>query len=163
QEVFLAWALAMPLAAVFLSRGTQRVLLGGVGIGVVILLVMDLLQVPQLVKSPITARRPAGDAVPNVAIVIWDAARRDHRAAPGYSRETTPALEALAHDGVTYRNAYSPATWTLPSHASLFSGQYPSTHGVTDEHPDIGPNVPLLAAALAAGGYETGAFVANPW
>lgn len=93
---------------------------------------------------------------PNVLLIVLDAVRADHLSCYGYPRPTTPALEALAARGVLFERAFSAAPWTPPSHASLFTGVYPSRHGV-----DVGENLhldgqlPTLAEILSAHGYAT--------
>ena len=65
---------------------------------------------------------------PNVLLVILDAVRSDHVGCYGYGRPTTPTLDALAAESVLFEDVISPAIWTLPSHASIFTGTYPSRH-----------------------------------
>jgi len=109
---------------------------------------------------------------PNVLLITLDTLRADHVSAYGYRRETTPHLDALAAEGILYRHALSPSSWTLPGHASLFTGLLPTEHGA-HHHPADGPVTgvrpapPLagahqtLAEVLHAAGYRTGAVVAN--
>lgn len=157
----LCLALALPL---LLSVTSVRAPLrrGLMVAALVTVAVLDLLEPRTLVVPSRSAPQPQASA-PNVVVVIWDAARRDHTSAHGYAERTTPHLTALAREGVTYVNAYSPATWTLPSHASLFTGLYPSAHGTDDEHPTLSEGVKTLPEALSGAGYETAAFVANAW
>jgi arylsulfatase A-like enzyme len=81
----------------------------------------------------------------------------------GYGRPTAPAIDALAREGALFLDATSPATWSLPSHASLFTGRYPSSHGAHGEHRFLDARFPTLAEALAHHGYETYCITANPW
>lgn len=60
---------------------------------------------------------------PNILFVVWDSARID------YSREHAPTLQSLAEDNLSFTHAVAPGTWSLPSHASLFSGTYAHEHG----------------------------------
>jgi arylsulfatase A-like enzyme len=96
---------------------------------------------------------------PSLVLLSLDTTRPDHLGLYGYARDTSPELDAFAARSVVFEHAYSTAPYTLPAHASLFSGQYPTTHGV--EHPahalDI-DRTPLLAAVLRAEGYATRAF-----
>ncbi len=100
---------------------------------------------------------------PNVLLIVMDAVRPDHLSCYGYGRPTTPCLESLAARGVVFDRAFAPAPWTPPSHASLFTGTYPSRHGV-----DVGENLhldgrlPTLAEILAARGYDTFAILPDP-
>ena len=75
-----------------------------------------------------TARRP-GDR-PHIILIITDTVRADHLKCYGYSRDTMPALERWARGGLTARRAVSPAGWTTPAHASIFSGRTVSEHGI---------------------------------
>lgn len=62
--------------------------------------------------------------LPNVVLLVWDACR------PDYAWEHAPNLRSLAADNAWFERAIAPAPWSLPSHASLFTGQYPAEHGV---------------------------------
>lgn len=106
---------------------------------------------------------------PNLLLIVLDAFRADRLGVVGYALPTTPQLDALARRGVVFRNAYSPATWTKPAMASLFTSVYPPEHGVQDYPADgPGPLVALglhesfetLAESLRGTGYATAA-VAN--
>jgi hypothetical protein len=74
-----------------------------------------------------------GAASRHPLLVTLDTTRVDHLSAYGYERDTTPNLSRLAADGVTFTRAYSVASWTLPAHASLFTGKYPSSHGASHD------------------------------
>ena len=67
---------------------------------------------------------------PDVVIILVDALRADHLGAYGHARDTTPAIDSLASDGVLFRQAISQSTFTKSSIASLFTGRYPYQHGV---------------------------------
>jgi len=67
---------------------------------------------------------------PDVVIILVDALRADHVGAYGHERDTTPAIDSLASDGVLFRQAISQSTFTKSSIASLFTGRYPYQHGV---------------------------------
>ncbi len=99
----------------------------------------------------------------NVLLVVLDCARADHLSCYGYGRPTTPFLDQVAHEGVRFQHAITTAPWTLPSHASLFTGLFPSTHGATDEHRFLSSQHTLLPEYLKGAGYRTGVFCANPW
>jgi len=74
----------------------------------------------------------------------------------GHPRPTTPGLERLAGEGVLYRHCFVPASWTLPSHVSLFSGLYPYEHGCNARSDALFPgNYHVLAETLRQSGYRT--------
>ncbi|MBI4879021.1 MAG: sulfatase-like hydrolase/transferase, partial [Planctomycetes bacterium] len=98
------------------------------------------------------------DPRPDVILVSLDTARADRMSLYGFSRETTPRLERLGEGAVVFENAIAPAPWTLPSHVSLFSGQYPDRHGVHGSLSQVDAGTPWLAEAFRAAGYRTAAF-----
>jgi len=100
---------------------------------------------------------------PNILLIVADTARADRIAAAGYSRPTTPAIDALARDGAIYLEARTPSPWTLPAHASLFTGLYPSSHGAEAGSLRLDEALPFLARRLQEAGYRTGASIGNPW
>ncbi|WP_330631914.1 sulfatase [Halocatena halophila] len=106
-------------------------------------------------------------SAPDVLFCVLDSARRDRVSAYGHSRETTPTLESLASEASTFDNAYVPAPWTLPSHCSMFTGLYPSEHGVTngftDQRLGLPSSVNTLTERLRSDGYRTAGFSNNPW
>ena len=100
---------------------------------------------------------------PGILLVVADTARADRFSTNGYGRPTTPAIEALGRDGAVYLRAYTPSPWTLPAHASLFTGLYPSAHGADSGNLRLDASLPFLARRLRDAGYRTQAYVANPW
>lgn len=93
-----------------------------------------------------------------VVLVSCDTLRADHLSCYGYFRETTPHLDALAKDGVLFENAIAVETWTLPSHASMFTGLYPKHHGVTP-NANLAESTLTLPEALREAGYVNGGFI----
>jgi len=105
--------------------------------------------------------------------VVIDTLRADHTSAYGHERRTTPQLEALAAAGIRFADVTSPASWTWPGHASLFTGVTPDVHGAHHaaggtEHSGsskhvagIDPSLPTVAERFAEAGYRTVAAYAN--
>jgi len=100
---------------------------------------------------------------PNVLLIIIDTCRADRFSCLGYNRKTTPYIDSLASEGVIYKKAYSTCFWTLPSHASLFTGLYPRQAGATSETNYLPGPQPTLAKLLRVNGYDTAAFSCNSW
>lgn len=98
----------------------------------------------------------------NVVFIVMDTVRKDHLSVYGYDRPTTPALERFAEEARVFEQAVAPAPWTLPVHASLFTGQYPSQHGASQEQPYLESSV-TLAQTLSAQGYSTACYTSNTW
>lgn len=101
----------------------------------------------------------AGDA-PNILLIILDTVRARSLSLYGYAESTSPFLESIAREGATFDWAFSTASWTLPSHASMFTGRFPSQHGADFQAP-LDERYPVLAEVLAERGYRTGGFTAN--
>ena len=103
-------------------------------------------------------RRAASGPAPIVLISI-DTLRADHLPVYGYHGVRTPALDALAADGIVFDNAYAHAPQTLPSHVSILSGRLPFEHGVRD---NLGFAVKtdevLLPAMVRPAGWVSGGF-----
>ncbi|HEY7820241.1 MAG TPA: sulfatase-like hydrolase/transferase, partial [Vicinamibacteria bacterium] len=72
---------------------------------------------------------------PHVVLITLDTTRRDRLGFHGYSRKTSPNLDALAARSIVYERGVAASSWTLPSHASIFTGKFPSSHGA-DYDPD---------------------------
>lgn len=86
------------------------------------------------------------DERPNILFLVWDACRLD------YAREYASNLMELSESGLWFENAIAPATWSLPSHASLFTGEPPHKHGVTQPSQSRVPTD--LVDELSSDGYS---------
>ncbi len=107
------------------------------------------------------SRRPLPPGEPlNVLLITMDTVRADHLSLYGYGRPTTPTLERLASEGIRFDEARATAPWTVPSHASLFTGRWPSELGVTWDTP-LDRRFTTLAEYLGDRGYATAGFVGN--
>ena len=113
---------------------------------------------------------------PDIIVILVDALRADYLGCYGFQGEISPAIDRLALESVVYDNAIAPSPWTKPSVASLFTSLDPITHRVvthgkhfwkevpTSQKTDVLPTgARTLAEALAELGYETAAWVTNPW
>lgn len=100
---------------------------------------------------------------PNVVLIVLDTARADHFSHLGYPRNTSPYIDSLGTEGAVFEHAYAPACWTLPSHASLFTGLEPLEAGATSERLFLSESNITIAEILSEAGYDTAAFVCNSW
>lgn len=107
------------------------------------------------------AFRPGSGATAriNVVLISIDTLRADHLGTYGYGRDTSPHLDALAVESVVFENAYSQASWTLPSHVTMFTGLDPLAHGVMQPGDRLTEDHITLAERLLAAGYRTAAWV----
>jgi arylsulfatase A-like enzyme len=102
---------------------------------------------------------PAGSG-PNVLLIILDTVRAASLSLYDSPRNTTPGLVHEAQRGVLFQNAFSVAPWTLPAHASMFTGRWPNELSADWRSP-LDDLPPTLAEVLRARGYRTGGFSAN--
>lgn len=91
----------------------------------------------------------------NVLLIIMDTVRADRLSCYGYDRPTTPAIDEVSRHGVLFENAFANSSWTLPSHASIFTGMYPVGHRATQETMELSVGPATLAEVLGAAGYAT--------
>ncbi|MBA7522032.1 2,3-bisphosphoglycerate-independent phosphoglycerate mutase [subsurface metagenome] len=96
---------------------------------------------------------------PNIILISIDALRADHLSCYGYHRNTSPNIDQLARGGVLFKNCLSQATWTLPSHASIFLSQYVWRHKVDNRNKRLVNSFATLAETLRDRNYTTCAFV----
>ncbi len=99
---------------------------------------------------------------PNVLLVTLCSVREDHTEPGGDSDAVTPTFDALAASGVWFTHAWAPATFTLPSHASIFTGLLPSRAGVMATVDSIRADVPTLPEIMKLYGYHTVAYTPVP-
>ncbi|MGH0037958.1 MAG: sulfatase [Myxococcota bacterium] len=136
----------------------------------------------------LTACSSAEPPRPDVVLITLDTTRADHLGVYGYPRGTSPELDAFAVEAVVHDRAWSTAPWTLPSHASMLTGKWPTSHGaryLRGERPgentaslgDVMPRVSkrsfrvnrlveshrTLAEILQERGYATAAFAGGHW
>jgi len=99
---------------------------------------------------------------PNVLWIVWDTARADHLGLYGYEHQTTPFLDEWAEGARVFENCLSTAGYTLPSHASMFTGLLPSEHCSHNGTKRLSDDHVTVAELLRDAGYQTFAFSSNP-
>ncbi len=136
---------------------------------------LALLSLPLLGACTKRAAAPA-PRQPHIVILLVDALRRDFVGCYGGDGAATPVIDRIAREGVRFTNAYANAPWTLPSHASLFTGLAPEvhrqTHAAVEEQGGairLKPEARLpgrlatMASLLKERGYQTVGISQNPW
>ncbi len=134
-----------PVAEAFRLRGA-----GMAAIGTLTLLVLTI----HCARQASEPKTP-----PHILFVSIDTLRADHLGCYGYERDTSPVIDALAHESVRFTTALAPTPWTFPSHAAMLTGMHPYALGIDNSLRTIPREVPVLAEVLARGGYQTAAFV----
>lgn len=109
----------------------------------------------------------------NLVLIVVDTLRADHLGLYGYARNTSPRLDAWAERGVVFEQALATSPWTVPSFASIYTGQLPSRHGALRQRTRaaqrgvsvgrLDVSVRTLAEILAEQGFATAAFINNPF
>jgi arylsulfatase A-like enzyme len=102
----------------------------------------------------------ASDQAPNILLLVLDTVGANRMSLYGYERETTPALARWAESATLFDLALATSSWTLPSHAGMFTGRYPEELNA-GFRTALDNQWPTLAGALAEQGYRTAGFVAN--
>jgi arylsulfatase A-like enzyme len=98
---------------------------------------------------------------PPVVLIVFDALHAGRVSHLGYERDTTPNIDRLAAEGVSFGRAFAPAPYTIAGIASLLTGRLPDSHGVTDTETALDDHEATLAERLSAVGYDTVAAVGN--
>jgi arylsulfatase A-like enzyme len=134
-----------------------------------------------LLRAPIRRNGESASAArPNLILVVLDTMRADHLGVYGYPRPTSPWLDRFAEHAIVFETAISPSSWTLPAHATLFTGLFPRAHGAdivpsgtgtslarlgreadTADVRALPPAAVTLAELAKHAGMETGAICAN--
>ena len=109
--------------------------------------------------APASAQTAADKNPPDVYLITIDTLRADHVGCYGYKQVETPALDALAADGVRFSEAFTHSPITNTSHISIMTGLLPSVHGVTDFGVPLSPQHVTAAELLKKHGYQTAAFI----
>ncbi|TME70351.1 MAG: DUF229 domain-containing protein [Chloroflexi bacterium] len=133
-----------------------------------------------LTEPPPGSASHATPAQPNLILIVVDTTRADHLGVYGYPRPTSPWLDYFAQQATVFEQALSSSSWTLPAHATLFTGLFPRSHGADLVEGDGGmslaelgrlddtarvrplsPDAVTLAKLAAKAGMDTGAICAN--
>jgi arylsulfatase A-like enzyme len=165
-EILLALGAAVALARALEARDAaagrwMRRVAPAVTLLLVLLTAWGLWHLPSERERRAMAGLPdaAADAT-NVLFIILDTVRAANLSLYGYERATSPSLDAWAASGVVFERAIATAPWTLPSHASMFTGQY-NFEARTGFSRRLDRRHATLAEVLAAHGYATAGFTAN--
>jgi len=102
----------------------------------------------------------APEGAPNILLLVLDTVRNPSLSLFGYPRATSPVLERVAREGTRFDQAFATSSWTLPSHAGIFTGRYPHELNA-GFRASLDARWPTLAEALRERGYATAGFIAN--
>ena len=109
----------------------------------------------------VSCEQAAEPAPPNVLLISLDTLRADRLSCYGNAHATSPAIDALAADGVLFERAVSTSSWTLPAHISMLTGLPVSAHGICHASPNsiaVAQRGEFLSESLGRAGYATAGF-----
>ena len=123
---------------------------------------LALLILPFVLATPAVAAPK-----PNVVLITLDSARADRMGFLGGKGNLTPNLNRLASESFVFEHAYAQAPGTVVSHATILTGSYPQSTGLSEIGGVLASSLPNLADVLKSQGYKTAAFVGSidldPW
>ncbi len=99
----------------------------------------------------------------NLLFILIDTLRADRLSCYGYERPTSPNIDALAANGIRFANQMSQSSWTKCSMASLWTGLYPASTGVTRSPQAVSEEARMPAEILAEAGFRTAGIWRNGW
>lgn len=132
------------------SMKTKRIVLIPTAIFILIAMFIYVIYLSKKVKK-----------IDHIFLITIDTLRADHLGAYGYQRNTSPFIDSIAEKGVLFENAFSQSSTTCPSHASIFTGLYPSQHRVLANHYLLSESNRTLAEILKENGFDTTAFTST--
>ena len=109
------------------------------------------------------AKKASGKQRPNIVIFMMDTQGARNMSCYGYRLKTTPNIDEIGREGVVFLNHFVTGPWTLPSHASLFTGRYLSGHGACAQHEVLEPGLPNMGEVFGRAGYRSVALCNNGW
>ena len=112
-------------------------------------------------SSPAQGKPAADGGIKNVLVIVLDALRADHLGCYGYPRNTSPAIDRLARQGIVFDRAIAQAGWTKPSVSSYFTSMYPVIHKVLLSEDMFPANLTTMAEIFQDNGYFTLGLVNN--
>lgn len=176
-EMWSPWALLYPVTIVLIAiDGLPRTVESSasrrwvsLGVAFVIDAVCALMIFPwsnELVNTQVKMPSAPG---PSVILIVIDTLRQDHMSLYGYDRRTSPNIDRWAQDALVFDVAVSASSWTLPSHASMFTGLFPKSHGAhgyrgttrEDSARPLDEQFTTVAELAAENGIATAAIVGN--
>ena len=115
---------------------------------------------PAIVVPEVEVKKP--EPAKSTIVLLIDTLRSDElRAYDKRSRVETPALDAVAKEGVVFTSAQAPENWTKPSVASVLTGLFPATHGTKQSESRLPDGVLMISEGMKQHGVATAAFLAN--
>ena len=100
---------------------------------------------------------------PNILIMMLDTQSAYNMSCYGYRLKTTPHIDQLGREGAVFENHFVTGGWTLPVHASIWTGRYESGHGAGAQHECLSPGIPMMPEIFKKAGYRTVIIASNKY
>jgi len=148
-------------------RHPSKIVTGGLKVGVPVLILtlaaFGLFYMAGRDRSGRTGALDHAKDRPNIVFIVIDTLRADHLSCYGYPLRTSATMDQMAKEGSLFQKAVAPGGWTLPTHASMFSGLFVSRHGANSEGFQLDQGIMTLAEYLSRAGYYSAGFCNNAW
>lgn len=141
------------------KRAGRRIAMAGMA-GVALAFIAVVVAAPRIESWKAARMSPPPAGAPNILLIVLDTVRAKSLGAYGHTRDTSPFLDELGKSGVRFAQAFAPAPWTTPTHASMMTGLWPTELGLDWKH-TLDHREPTVAEVLTGAGYLTAGFVAN--
>ncbi len=162
-SVILACGLASVIGPILERQRSGRFVrasLAAMGVGLLVVSAVTYERITSAERRAHSGNPSPASGTPNVLLIVLDDVRAASLSLYGHHLPTTPNLDRWARRGIVFSQAFATAPWTLPTHASLFTGRWPHELSVGPDRP-LDSTFPTLAETLAHEGYATAGFVAN--
>ncbi|MBD3413074.1 MAG: sulfatase-like hydrolase/transferase [Candidatus Aminicenantes bacterium] len=113
-------------------------------------------------KTILSKRESIQENKTNILIILVDALRPDHLSCYGYSQATSPHIDVLSAEGTMFESVFATSNWSIPTHASLFTGLYPCSHGAYSLISVLRKDIPTFPEILSKNGYYSLSVYNNP-
>jgi len=149
------------------KTGSLEVLINGGAASTLTVMIRKFVAGVSLIFISVSFSFAAPASKPNLIVITLSSTRADRMGFLGAKSALTPSLDRLAAESIVFEHAYAQAPGTVVSHATILSGAYPQSTGMSEIGGTLSPSLPYLPDLLKAQAYRTAAFVGSadldPW
>src|SRR5580693_3453699 len=141
--------------------GGPEVLINGGAPSTLTVMIRKFIAGVSLILVSVSFSFAAPASKPNLVLITLSSTRADHMGFLGAKGTLTPNLDRLAGESIVFERAYAQAPGSVVSHATILSGAYPQSTGMSEIGGTLAPSLPYLPDLLKTQGYRTAAFVGS--
>src|SRR6202158_1065768 len=149
------------------KTGSLEVLINGGAASTLTVMIRKFIAGVSLIFVSVSFSFAAPASKPNLVLITLSSTRADRMGFLGAKGTLTPNLDRLAGESIVFEHAYAQAPGSVVSHATILSGAYPQSTGISDIGGMLSSSLPYLPELLKTQGYRTAAFVGSidldPW